>query len=228
MPRSTKQGCVVCCLFRCDAFCGMCDPPACGSQFLLLPRATTSLFYPIFVWLDELKLACMGPEWWEHAYKRITQLDATLLTVGIANETVRGWPMVCLRRPAVRCAVIRRSSLRCAVPCRAPIGCVVVAMCVFRCLVMYNNAMVCTSPQCATVTWLLYTLSLCSHVLCCAVLCCAVLCCAVLCCAVLCCALLCCAVLCCAVLCSNAVFCSDAVCCGCWLSILRAPSGRCC
>lgn len=57
-------------------------------EFLLLPRATTSLFYPIFVWLDELKLACMGPEWWEHAYKRITQLDATLLTVGIANETV--------------------------------------------------------------------------------------------------------------------------------------------
>jgi hypothetical protein len=55
-------------------------------QFLLLPRATTSLFYPIFVWLDEVKLACMGAEWWEHSFKKITQLDATLLTIGVSNE----------------------------------------------------------------------------------------------------------------------------------------------
>ena len=59
-----------------------------ASQFLLLPRASTSLFYPLNVWMDEIKLVCMGPEWWESQYKKIVQLDATLLTIGVANETV--------------------------------------------------------------------------------------------------------------------------------------------
>jgi hypothetical protein len=59
------------------------------AQFVLLPRASTSLFYPLFLWLDELKTQVMGLDWWEDKYKKIILTDPILLTVGVSNEMVQ-------------------------------------------------------------------------------------------------------------------------------------------
>lgn len=58
-------------------------------QFLLLPRASTSLFYPLFLWLDELRGQIMSLEWWDDKYKKLIQTDPVLLTVGVSNDTVQ-------------------------------------------------------------------------------------------------------------------------------------------
>lgn len=55
----------------------------------MLPRATTSLFYPVFLWLDELRTQIQSLEWWDDKYKKIINADALLLTVGVSNETVQ-------------------------------------------------------------------------------------------------------------------------------------------
>lgn len=56
---------------------------------MMLPRASTSLFYPIFLWMDELKTHIMGLPWWDDKYKKVIMTDAMLLTVGVPNDTVQ-------------------------------------------------------------------------------------------------------------------------------------------